>query len=239
MPTVLITGAGRGLGLELAEQYARDGWRVHAGVRNPSVTPELNAAAAASDGRLTVHTLDVGDHASIEALARQLDGQAIDVLINNAGTMGEQSFADKGTTMQRFGQSDYADWTLQFRINVFGPMKMAEAFVNHVAASDQKKIVTLTSVIGSIGGNNFGGLYGYRSSKAAANAVMKSMSLDLARKGIIVNPLHPGWVRTGIGGPKGELDVTTSITGLRQVIAGLRKETAGRFLQYDGKELPW
>jgi NAD(P)-dependent dehydrogenase (short-subunit alcohol dehydrogenase family) len=239
MPTVLITGAGRGLGLELAQQYAKAGWRVCAGVRNPAVTPELNAAAAASGGKLTVHKLDVGDHASIDALASELAGHPIDVLINNAGTMGEQSVVDKGTPMQRFGQSDYADWMQQFRINVFGPMKMAEAFVTHVAASEQKKIVTLTSVIGSIGANNFGGLYGYRSSKAAANAVMKSMSLDLARKGIIATALHPGWVRTGIGGPKGELDVTTSIAGLRQVIESLSKETAGKFLQYDGKELPW
>jgi NAD(P)-dependent dehydrogenase (short-subunit alcohol dehydrogenase family) len=239
MPTVLITGAGRGLGLEFAQQYALDGWRVHAAVRNPATTPELTAAAAASGGRLIVQTLDVGDHASIDALAAKLAGEPIDVLINNAGTMGEHSFAEKGTTMQRFGQSDYADWMTQFRVNVFGPMKMAEAFLANVVASEQKKIVTLTSVIGSIGSNNFGGLYGYRSSKAAANAVMKSMSLDLARKGIIANPVHPGWVRTGIGGPKGELDVTTSITGLRKVIAGLSRETAGKFLQYDGTELPW
>jgi NAD(P)-dependent dehydrogenase (short-subunit alcohol dehydrogenase family) len=125
------------------------------------------------------------------------------------------------------------------RVNVLGPMKMAEAFVEHVAASGQKKIVTLTSIVGSIGQSKFGGLYAYRSSKAAANSVMKAMSMDLKQRGIIALPMHPGWVRTGIGGPRGELDVTTSVTGVRKVVAELTPADAGRFLQWDGRELPW
>jgi NAD(P)-dependent dehydrogenase (short-subunit alcohol dehydrogenase family) len=125
------------------------------------------------------------------------------------------------------------------RVNLLGPMKVAEAFVGNVAASVQKKIVTLTSVVGSISQSRFGGLYAYRSSKSAANSVMKAMSVDLKDRGIIAVPLHPGWVRTEIGGPRAELDVVESVTGMRSVIAGLTTTDTGRFLRWDGRELPW
>lgn len=239
MPSVLVTGASRGIGLELARQYAADGWRVYAGARAPDQATALDELAASAAGRVTVHALDVADHAQIDALAAALHGVAIDVLINCAGTMGRESFAQKGMALQRFGQSDYEDWAAILRVNVFGPMKMAEAFVTHVAASTQKKIVTLTSAVGSMAQNTFGGLYAYRSSKAAANMVMKNLALDLKRHGIVAVPLHPGWVQTEIGGPRAELDVTTSVTGLRRVIAALTPAQSGRFLQWDGRELPW
>jgi len=239
MPTVLITGANRGLGLEFVRQFARDGWRVIACARRPAEAAELGALAVASTGRVTVHELDVGDHGQIESLARQLAGTPIDVLVNNAGVMGRETFAEKGLATQKFGSTDYDDWLRTLRINVLGPMKMAEALVDNVAASEQKKIVTLTSIVGSVGHSSFGGLYAYRSSKSAANAVMKAMSVDLRKRGIIALPMHPGWVRTAIGGPGGELDVTTSVTGLREVIARLTPGDSGRFLQWDGRELPW
>jgi NAD(P)-dependent dehydrogenase (short-subunit alcohol dehydrogenase family) len=239
MPTILITGANRGLGLEMARQYAADGWRVLGCARSPERAAELNALAAESSGRVSVHRLDVADHAQVEALAAELHGQPIDVLVNSSGTMGRESFADKGMAIQRFGETDYDDWAQVMRVNVFGPMKMAEAFVTQVAASEQKKLVTLTSMVGSMTQNTSGGLYAYRSSKAAANMVMKSMSLDLKRHGIIALPLHPGWARTEIGGPRAELDAATSVTGMRKVIAGLTPAQAGHFLQWDGRELPW
>jgi NAD(P)-dependent dehydrogenase (short-subunit alcohol dehydrogenase family) len=239
MPTVLITGAGRGLGLEFVRQYAADGWSVLAGARDPAKYAELEALTRAAAGRIRAFALDVVNHTSIDALAEQLAGTPIDVLINNAGTMGAQSFAGQGMQAQRFGMSDYADWTRTFKVNTLAPMKMAEAFVEHVAASAQKKIITLSSVIASIGSNNLGGLYAYRSTKTAVNAVMRSMALDLARRGIIAVPLHPGWAATDMGGPNAPLRPQHSVAGMRQVIAGLTKDKSGRFWQYDGKELPW
>jgi NAD(P)-dependent dehydrogenase (short-subunit alcohol dehydrogenase family) len=239
MPTVLITGANRGLGLELTRQYAADGWRVIACARRPAEALELNEVVQGAGGRVSVHAVDVVEHEQVDALAGELDGVPIDVLINNAGVMGRESFAEKGLATQSFGNLDYADWMRTLRVNLLGPMKMAETFADNVAASTQKKIVTLTSIVGSIGQSRFGGLYAYRSSKAAANCVMKAMSLDLMSRGIIALPVHPGWVRTEIGGPRGELDVETSVSGLRAVIAGLTPADAGRFLQWDGRELPW
>jgi len=238
MPTALITGAGRGLGLEFVRQYAAEGWRVIACARDPAAAG-LAAVAAASEGRITTHALDVTDHAAIDALAKELAGTAVDVLLNVAGTMGAESFARKGMSIQRFGKSDYDDWMRTFRVNVFGPMRMSEAFLPHVAASDQKKIVTLTSMVASIGGNTIGGLYAYRSSKAAANAVMKSMSVDLRRHGIIALPMHPGWARTDMGGPQAPVEPEDSVAGMRGVIAVLTPADAGRFLQFDGSDLAW
>ena len=140
---------------------------------------------------------------------------------------------------QRFGQSDYDDWAEMFRINALGPMKMCEAFADHVAASDQKKIVALSSIQASMGSNNLGGFYAYRSTKAALNAILKSMALDLARRGIIVAPLHPGWAATEMGGANAPLRPQHSVAGMRQVIASLTRERSGRFWQWDGRELPW
>ena len=154
---------------------------------------------------------------------RRSRGAPIDVLLNSAGTMGQGSFATEGLAFGRFGSSDFDDWGQVFRVNVMGPMKMAEAFVDHVAASEQKKIVALTSVIGSISRNTAGSLYAYRASKAALNAVMRSMSIDLRKThGILAAPLHPGWVRTDMGGPRADIDAATSVAGIRNVIAGTR-----------------
>lgn len=240
MPTVLVTGASRGIGLEFVRQYAADGWRVLACVRSPQRATDLQQLAEQSAGQVTVHALDVEDHASIDALATALSAELIDVLINSAGTMGAGSFAREGRAFGKFGNSDFADWERVYRINVIGPMKMAEAFVGHVARSSQKKIVTLTSILGSIGRNSIGGLYAYRASKAAVNAVMRSMSIDLASaQGIAATTMHPGWVRTDMGGPRADIDVVTSVSGMRRVIDGLTTENAGRFWMYDGSKLPW
>ncbi len=239
MPTVLITGANRGLGLEFARQYAAEGWRVIATARSPDGAVALHELAAATGERVQVYGLDVADFAAIEALAATLSGVPIDVLINNAGSMGAARTSAAGAAAQRFGKSNYADWIDTFCINALAPMKMAEAFVEHIAASDEKKVVTLSSTLGSIGNNTLGGFYAYRSTKAAVNAVMKSLALDLARRGIIAVPVHPGWVRTDMGGASATLVPADSIAGLRRLIARLTAVDSGRFWNWDGTEMPW
>ncbi len=238
MPTVLVTGANRGLGLELARQYADSGWTVIGCAREPASATEL--AGLTASGGLELHALDVADHGSVDALSRRLSDRAIDVLVNCAGTMGKGSFATEFLAFGRFGASDFDDWTHVMRVNTLGPMKMAEAFVSQVARSQQKKLINVSSIVGSIAGNRAGSLYAYRASKAALNAVTRSLAIDLARDhGIIATVLHPGWARTEMGGPRADIDAATSAAGMRRVIAGLNPEQAGRFWMYDGSELPW
>jgi NAD(P)-dependent dehydrogenase (short-subunit alcohol dehydrogenase family) len=139
-----------------------------------------------------------------------------------------------------FGKSNFAQWDGIFRLNAFAPLKMAEAFVSHVARSEQKKIVNIGTIMASVGRNSLGGFYAYRASKAALNAITVSLAVDLGRKhGIIASVLHPGWVRTDMGGARADIDAPTSVSGMRRVIAGLDRDKAGRFWAYDGAELPW
>ncbi len=239
MPTVLITGATRGFGFELAAQYAADGWRVLACCRAPAHASALKALAADAPGAVTLHQVDMTDLVRIEGLALELQGQAVDVLINNAGVIGKRNFDQGLLEDQAFGRSDFGEWELVLKTNLLGPMKMAEAFIEHVAASEQKKIITLTSIVGSIAENNFGGMYAYRASKAAANAIMKSMAIDLKPRGIIALPLHPGFAKTDLGGQNADIEPSIGAAGMRKVIAEATLEQSGHFLAYDGRELPW
>jgi NAD(P)-dependent dehydrogenase (short-subunit alcohol dehydrogenase family) len=227
MPSVLITGANRGLGLEFARQYVADGWRVFACCRDPDRAAELGALA----GQVSLHRLDVGDHAHIDRLAAELAGEPIDVLLNNAGVYGPNKMF--------LGQVDYAAWRDVLEVNTLAPLKMAECFVDHVAASQRKVIAVISSTMGSIASNREGRHYLYRSSKAAVNMVVKSLSIDLRDRGIIATAFCPGWVQTDMGGPDATLTPAQSITGLRRVIAGLRPVHSGRFFSYDGSEVPW
>ncbi len=227
MPTVLITGANKGLGLEYARQYAQDGWRVIATCRHPDVAEELNSL----DGDIVIHALDVTDHGQIQALAKNLRKEAIDLLLNNAGIYGPRP--------SKLGGIEYDTWEEVMRVNAMAPLKVCECFRDHVAASELKKIAIMSSKMGSMGDNDSGASYIYRSSKAALNAVMKSLSVDLRSRGISVAILHPGWVRTDMGGPSGLIDAPESVSGLRHVIENLTLETSGRFYNYDGTEIPW
>jgi NAD(P)-dependent dehydrogenase (short-subunit alcohol dehydrogenase family) len=239
MPTVLVTGASRGLGLEFARQYAAAGWSVIATARDPAASAALAGLAQAPGAAVSCHALDVTDHAAIDALAERLAGTKLDLLINNAGGMGAHTPPGQGMLVQRFGRTHYADWRELLELHVLAPMKMAEAFSAALAAGGGGTLVTLSSVLGSMTENTLGGLYAYRSSKAAVNAVMRSLARDLARHGIIAVPLHPGWVATELGGASAPLTPEASVAGLRAVIAGLTPAHSGRFFQYDGKELPW
>ena len=234
MPTILVTGANRGLGLELVRQYLAAGWSVHACARRSS--PELDGLSGSS---LVCHSLEVTDHGAIDALAATLKDVPIDVLMNCAGTMGNVDFAGQGMGPAAFGKSDFPAWEDIFRVNVIAPMKMAEAFVEHVARSEQKKMITLSSMLGSMGLNTIGGLYSYRASKAAVNAIMCSMGFDLKARGIIALPMHPGWARTDMGGPDADISAEDSVRGMLKVIDGLTLDDGGRFLAFDGSELPW
>ncbi len=225
---VLITGANRGLGLEFAKQYAADGWNVLACCRKIESAHELKLLAAEHDN-LQILALDVGDFKRIDALALQLKNQPIDVLINNAGVYPDSTFGD----------TNYDEWAEAFKVNAMASLKMAEAFVQHVAKSQLKKIATLSSKMGSIDDNSSGESYIYRSSKTAVNMVMKSLSIDLKPYGISFVTLHPGWVQTDMGGPNGLINTQTSVTGLRSVIENLSLENTGQFIAFDGKCIAW
>jgi NAD(P)-dependent dehydrogenase (short-subunit alcohol dehydrogenase family) len=233
MPTVLITGANRGLGLGLARTYLEDGWRVVTASRRSS--GELDALAR--NERLQCEILDLTDDGQLERLAAERAGQPLDVLINNAGMMAKSEPGQRN--VQGFGHFDRKLWRRLFDINLFTPMKLAELFAPQLAASGRGRVVNLSSMLGSMELNDRGGLYAYRASKAAVNAITKSMALDLADRGITAIALHPGWVRTDMGGKGADLDIETSIRGMRGVIDKLTADDSGKFLSWDGGEMPW
>ena len=229
--TVLVTGANRGLGLEFARQYARDGWQTFAACRAPGSARELKALQSQHPDRITMLALDVSDAGSVRSAAAQLRGEPIDLLLNNAGVGSPPA--------QKIGSLDYAAWARVIDANVLGPARVIEAFVGNVSIGTDKRIVTLTSRMGSIADNSSGGSYAYRSSKAGVNAVMKSFSIDLAPRGITCVVVHPGWVRTDMGGANGKLAPAESVKALRALIASLKAKDTGKFFDYDGSELPW
>lgn len=230
MPTLLITGANRGLGLELTREFARRHWRVFACCRSPEEASGLQALAAAAE-TVAIHRLEVGDIAQVRDLAGRLKGTPIDILYNNAGIFGPKQ--------QAFGETDEAGWLEAFRINSIAPLRLAEAFVEHVAASERRVIATMGSVMGSIAENGSGGAYAYRTSKAAVHMVMKGLAVDLAPRGIITVVLHPGWVQTRMGGKAASLKPEESAAGLTEVLLGLRREQSGMLIDYQGNVHPW
>ena len=230
MPSTLITGANRGIGLELCRQYAADRWTVHACCRNPGEATELRQLAE-SGSRVTVHALDFTDGKQIRSVASAVGDAPIDILINNAGVYGKP---DGG-----FGDIDDRVWLYTLKVNTLAPLHVSEAFAGNVARSERRVIAVMTSRMGSIDDNTSGGSYIYRSSKAAVNMIVKSMAVDLAGRGIVCVVLHPGWVRTDMGGRSAPLAVDKSVAGLRQVLSGLKPSDSGRFFGWDGAEVPW
>ncbi|WP_395022162.1 SDR family oxidoreductase [Dongia sp.] len=226
MPTVLITGANRGIGLELAKQYAGDGWSVIATARDPKQADGLKALK----GDIRIEALEVTDEKQIAVLAKALKGTAIDVLLNNAGML---------TGYESFGDTDTKSWLQTLHVNSIAPLKLTEALVEQVAASPQKKVASITSGMGSMGSHASTGAYAYRSSKAALNMVMVTAANELRSRGISVAVISPGWVRTDMGGAGAPLDVKQSAAGIRKVIDKLNVGISGTFFNYSGETLPW
>tara|TARA_B100001287_G_C22672174_1_gene525816 strand:- start:1712 stop:2386 length:675 start_codon:yes stop_codon:yes gene_type:complete len=224
MTTILITGASRGLGLEFARQFYNEGCRVIATCRNPKDANALNAI-----GDIDVHALDVTDDKNVATLADNLRGENIDILINNAGVIGQRD---------GFGKLDYDIWAETMDTNVFGPMRVAEAFRDNVMNSEKKQMIFITSRMGSIT-EAVPNAYVYRSSKAALNMAVKCLSGELAEQGLIAVLFHPGHVQTDMGGQAAPVTPQKSIEGMKNQIVGLTRDDNGRFLSYDGHQIPW
>jgi NAD(P)-dependent dehydrogenase (short-subunit alcohol dehydrogenase family) len=237
MPTVLITGANRGLGFEFARQYLGDEWHVIAACRRPGDADSL-AELGTQYPRLQIVAIDVRDHATIEQVAEQFRDEPIDVLINNAGIFGPSNAGDddKG---QSFGHIDYDAWADVLRVNTIAPVKIAEAFADNIAQGGQKKIVTISSGMGSIADTSTGGHFAYRTSKAAVNMAMATLADALSEQRIIVVMLCPGWCRTDMGGEAAPNDPADSVANMRKLIAGFTLEDSGTFTHHSGKQLPW
>ena len=225
MHTVLITGASRGIGLEFTRQYLARGSRVIACCRNPDSASALQALASPA---LEVVGLDVSDGAAVAGLPATLPGRSLDLFINNAGIYGDH---------QGLADADWAEWLTVMSVNVIAPLMLTRALLPLMAANG--KLVYLSSKMGSIADNSGGGAYVYRSSKTALNQVVKSLSIDLASRGLATAALHPGWVQTDMGGPNALIDTATSVAGLTGVIDRLDVASSGRFFNYDGQEIPW
>lgn len=226
MPTLLITGANRGIGLEFVKRYAAEGWQVIACCRDPQAAAALQAVP----GKVTIERLEVTDYAAVDTLAAGYADTAIDLLLNNAGIYGNRDGA--------LSISDFDTYLKVLQVNSVAPMKVALAFLPALKKARAAKIATISSRMGSIGAGA-GGSYAYRASKAAINAAMHNLALDLKPVGITCIVLHPGWVKTDMGGQGADITVETSVSGLKQVIDGATLKDTGKFLNYDGSEIPW
>jgi NAD(P)-dependent dehydrogenase (short-subunit alcohol dehydrogenase family) len=229
--TILITGAARGIGFELARQYASAGDRVYATCRSPEKAVRLNVLAAASGGTLTVHRMDVGDSRSVQACAAEIGASPIDVLINNAGVWG-------GLDTQTFQNMDYDNWAHELNVMAMGPFRVIQAFMPQVLAGQQKKIVTISSQTGAHAYDHVIG-YSYASAKAAVNRLMTGLATEFRDQGVIIVPLHPGWVKTEMAGEVADIHPHESAEGVRRVIAGMTLNDTGTFLKWTGDVHPW
>lgn len=218
--TVVITGANRGIGLELARHYAGEGFEVIGVCRATSA--ELTEIA-----ERVVEGVDVTTDAGIRKLTDELKGQSIDLLINNAGLLQDE----------KLGSIDFDSIRTQMEINAYAPLRVAEALVPQIPSGG--KIANITSRMGSIADNDSGGRYGYRASKAALNAFGKSLAMDLKPKGIAVAQLHPGYVQTRMVNFGGLITPAESAKGLAARIEALNLENTGSFWHSNGEDLPW
>ena len=230
MATVLITGTNRGLGLEFVKHFLQQGDKVIASCRDSSQTPELQALVD-TNASLSLMNLDVSDEQSMASFASTLGDMAIDIFVNNAGVYGPRD--------ANFGKVKSVDWETVMKVNAIAPLLLTQKIISNLRLGKARKLVYVTSKMGSIEDNRGGGSYIYRSSKTALNSVVRSLSVDLREEDFSVAVLHPGWVRTDMGGPNGLIDVTASVSGMMSVIEGLSPNDSGQFFNYDGSIIPW
>lgn len=241
MPSILITGATRGIGLELCRHYAAAGWRVIATCRDPDKAAALRDLAHSCDA-IRIERLDVTDATSIAALAERLKDETLDVLINNAGILSGSSsdtfWADTDDKSQEFGTIDANGWDKVLRANTIAPIMVTQALLPQIKRGAGRKIIMVSSCVGSIA-QPFPNYIAYATSKAALNMAMRNVAMALQNDNITVVSLHPGWVKTDMGGPNADITVEESVAGMRKVIYGLTLQQSGGFIAYDGNALPW
>lgn len=228
MDTVLVTGANRGIGLELTRCFMQAGHSVHATCRNPQDAHELQALATTN--KLSIHPLEITNAKSVAALSQVLRTDVIDILINNAGIIGGDS--------QSIDHMDYDAWAEAFAVNTMAPFRLITTFRDNLKRSTRPRAITLSSQMGALSRKSRGS-HAYRSSKAAVNKVMQVLSMELEEDDIIVCPVHPGWVRTDMGGSSADISAEESASGLVKLIDGLTMEHSGRFWTWDGSEHAW
>lgn len=229
--TYFITGCNRGLGLEFVRQLLARGQRVIATCRDIATATDLTALTLKHSGQLSLVEMDVSDEASMREAVALLNDEAIDVFINNAGMYGPRD--------ANFGNVDGPAMAEVLYTNAVAPVLLTQLLIDNVRKGIGKKLVFVSSKMGSIADNGRGGSYIYRSSKTALNSVVKSLALDLAPEGIATATLHPGWVRTDMGGPNGLIDAPESVSGMLNVIDGLSVANTGQFFNYDGSTIAW
>ena len=229
MGTVFITGANRGLGLEFVKEFSeKKDYEVIATCRDPNSSSDLTNLAK-SNLKIQLHQLDVSNTKNIQDLSKHLKNKPIDILINNAGIYRSGSF----------NSVNKDSWVESFITNTIGPYEVIEYFLPNVLQGREKKVVSITSKMGSIDDNTSGGSYIYRSSKTALNSMMRSLTHDLRTNDIATMTLHPGWVRTDMGGPGGWIDVKESVSGMINQISNLSLQNTGRYIDYAGKPIKW
>ena len=230
MATILVTGANRGLGNEFVEQYLNEGNDVIATYRNENSSMDL-IEMGNERSNLKLLQLDVSSNKSLNSFAENLGDSPIDIFINNAGVYGPRNSS--------FGNVDEENWIPAIKINAIAPILLTQLIIKNIRLGADKKLIYITSKMGSIDDNKGGGAYVYRSSKTALNAVVKSLSVDLENEAMTVALIHPGWVKTDMGGPNALIDKDTSVKGMTEVISNLDISSTGNFYNYDGSIIPW
>jgi NAD(P)-dependent dehydrogenase (short-subunit alcohol dehydrogenase family) len=228
MANVAITGAGRGIGLELVRQYAQSGDRVYALCRSPEKAEALNALAAASGGKVSIHKMDVGDDASVKAAAADTGDGAIDILLNVAGVVGGEK--------QGLKDQAWDDWHDAFNVMIIGPLRVMQAFLPRLG--NGAKVINITSQLAASTWP-YGGYYAYGAAKAGLNRMMRSVALDVKDRGIVIGLVHPGWVQTDMGGAAAEITPAESASGIRKITAEWTLDQSGDFKKWNGETHAW